>query len=73
MLNVNLRKYKDYKEPNPYLELFHHIEIAVSGAALVGAIARYGALIIGRDVPTALVLGSTGSLGLALNTRLREG
>jgi hypothetical protein len=54
-------------------EVLHHIGLAVSGAALVSAIAGYGALMIGRDVPTALALGSTGSLGFALNTRLREG
>jgi hypothetical protein len=53
-------------------EALHHIGIAVSGAALVGAIAGYGALMLGRDVPTALALGATGSVGLAVNTKLHE-
>jgi hypothetical protein len=53
-------------------EAFHHIGLAVSGAALVSAIAGYGALMLGRDVPTALALGTAGSVGLAANTRLRE-
>ena len=53
-------------------EALHHIGIAVSGAALVGAIDGYGALMLGRDVPTALALGATGSVGLAVNTKLHE-
>jgi hypothetical protein len=53
-------------------EALHHIGIAVSGAALVGAIAGYGALMLGRDVPTALALGATGSVGLTVNTKLQE-
>jgi hypothetical protein len=53
-------------------EALHHIGLAVSGAALVSAIAGYGALMLGRDVPTALALGGTGSVGLALNTRFKD-
>ncbi len=53
-------------------EALHHIGVAISGTALISAIAGYGALMLGRDVPTALALGATGSLGLAVNTKLHE-
>jgi hypothetical protein len=49
----------------------HHIGIAISGTALISAIAGYGALMLGRDVPTALALGATGSVGLAINSKLQ--
>ncbi len=50
----------------------HHIGIAVSGAALVSALAGYGALMLGRSVPTALALGTLGSMGAAVNQRLKD-
>ncbi len=53
-------------------EVLHHIGVAISGTALISAIAGYGALMLGRDVPTALVLGATGSVGLAVNTKLNK-
>ena len=53
-------------------EALHHIGVGISGAALISAIAGYGALMLGRDVPTALALGATGSVGLAVNTKLQE-
>jgi hypothetical protein len=53
-------------------EALHHIGLAISGTALISAIAGYGALMLGRDVPTALALGATGSVGLAVNTKLHE-
>jgi hypothetical protein len=53
-------------------EALHHIGIAISGTALISAIAGYGALMLGRDVPTALSLGATGSIALAVNTKLQE-
>jgi hypothetical protein len=46
--------------------------VAISGAALVSSFAGYGALLLGRDVPVALGLGAAGSVGLAINTKLRE-
>ena len=57
---------------NQVKEALHHIGLAVSGAALVSAIAGYGALMLGRSVPAALALGSLGSVGMALNTRLKD-
>jgi hypothetical protein len=53
-------------------DALRHIGIAISGTALISAIAGYGALMLGRDVPTALALGATGSVGLAVNTKLQE-
>jgi hypothetical protein len=53
-------------------EAVHQIGVVVSGAALISAIAGYGALMLGRSVPTALALGVTGSIGLAVNTKLQE-
>ncbi len=53
-------------------EFFNQVGITISGAALVGAIAGYGALILGRSVPTALALGTVGSVGMAVNTKLKE-
>ncbi|MBE9128206.1 hypothetical protein IQ257_21165 [Coleofasciculus sp. LEGE 07092] len=46
--------------------------VAISGAALISSIAGYGALMLGRDVPTALGLGSLGSIGIAINEKLKE-
>jgi hypothetical protein len=66
LLRLNLKPAKQVKE------MLHHIGIAVSGTALVVAIAGYGALMLGRDIPTALGLGTVGSVGLAVNTKLRE-
>jgi hypothetical protein len=65
LIKLNLNPAKQVREA------FHHIGVAVSGAALVGAIAGYGALMLGRDVPTGLALGATGSVGLAMNTKLQ--
>ncbi len=52
-------------------KLLHQLGIAVSGAAFISAIAGYGALLCGRDIPTALTLGATGSVGLAINIKLK--
>ncbi len=60
---------KPVKQVNVALRL---IGLAVSGAVLVSALTGYGALMLGRDVPTALALGSAGSVGLAANTKLKE-
>ena len=73
MVNINLlRKRSGYQEPNRYLELLQHIGVAASGTALIAAIAGYGALMIGRSVPAALALGTLGSVGMAVNTRLKD-
>jgi hypothetical protein len=53
-------------------EVLHHIGLTVSGAALVSALAGYGALMLGRNVPAALALGTLGSLGTAVNSKLKE-
>lgn len=53
-------------------EAVNLLGVIVSGAALVSAIAGYGALMIGRSVPTALALGTLGSVGMAVNTRLKD-
>jgi hypothetical protein len=53
-------------------EALHELGVVVSGAALVSAIVGYGALMIGRNVPTALALGTLGSVSAAVNTRLRS-
>ena len=53
-------------------EAVNQIGVIVSGAALVSAIAGYGALMLGRSVPTALALGSLGSMGAAVNVRLKD-
>lgn len=72
MVTINLlRKRSGYREPNRYLELLQQIGVTASGTALIAAIAGYGALLCGRDIPTALTLGATGSLGVAVNTKLR--
>jgi hypothetical protein len=73
VVNINLlRKRSGYQEPNRYLELLQHIGVAASGTALIAAIAGYGALMIGRSVPAALALGTLGSVGMAVNTRLKD-
>jgi hypothetical protein len=66
LIKLSLKPAKQIKEA------LHHIGIAISGTALISAIAGYGALMLGRDVPTALALGATGSVGLAVNTKLHE-
>jgi len=53
-------------------QALHHIGVAISGTALISAIAGYGALMLGRDVPTALALGATGSVGLTVNMKLQD-
>ena len=73
MVNINLlRKRSGYQEPNRYLELLQHIGVAASGTALIAALAGYGALMLGRSVPAALALGTLGSLGAAVNERLKD-
>ncbi len=73
MVNINLlRKRESYQEPNRCLELLQQIGVAASGTALIAAIAGYGALMLGRSVPTALALGTLGSLGAAVNERLKD-
>jgi hypothetical protein len=66
LIKLSLKPAKQIKEA------LHHIGIAISGTALITASAGYGALMLGRDVPTALALGATGSVGLAVNTKLRK-
>jgi hypothetical protein len=53
-------------------EFLNQVGLTISGVALVSAIAGYGALILGRSVSTALVLGTLGSVSTAVNTKLRE-
>ncbi len=73
MVNINLlRKRSGYQEPNRYLQLLQHIGVATSGTALIAAIAGYGALMLGRSVPAALALGTLGSMGAAVNGRLKD-
>jgi hypothetical protein len=50
----------------------HQLGVVVSGAALVSAIAGYGALMLGRSVPVALTLGTLGTAGAAVNARLKD-
>jgi hypothetical protein len=66
LIRLNLNPAKQVKEA------VNQIGVIVSGAALVSAIAGYGALLIGRSVPTALALGTLGSVGMAVNTRLKD-
>jgi hypothetical protein len=66
LIKLSLKPAKQIKEA------LYHIGIAISGTALISAIAGYGALMLGRDVPTALALGATGSVGLAVNTKLQK-
>ncbi len=66
LIRLNLNPAKQVKEA------FHQLGLVVSGTALVAAIAGYGALMLGRDVPTAFGLGSVGSVGLAINTKLKK-
>ncbi len=53
-------------------ECLHQMAVGISGAALVSSLAGYGALLLGRDIPIALGLGAAGSVGLAINTKLKE-
>jgi hypothetical protein len=73
--DINFVQHRKFtlKVAKPTQELLHQIGLTLSGTALIAAIAGYGALMLGRDVPTALALGTAGSVGLAANTRLREG
>lgn len=66
LIQIRIKPAKQVKEA------LHHIGLAVSGAALVSAIAGYGALMLGRSVPTALALGTLGSMGAAVNVRLKD-
>ena len=73
--DINLVQHRQFscKVAKPIQELLHQIGLTVSGTALTAALAGYGALMLGRDVPTALTLGTAGSVGLVANTRLRKG
>lgn len=66
LIQIRIKPVKQIKEA------VTQIGVIVSGAALVSAIAGYGALMIGRSVPTALALGTLGSVGMAVNTRLKD-
>jgi hypothetical protein len=66
LIKLNLNPAKQVKEA------FHQLGIVISGAALVSAIAGYGALMLGRSVPAALALGTLGSMGAAVNGRLKD-
>lgn len=66
LIRLNFNPAKQVKEA------FHQLGIVVSGAALVSAIAGYGALMLGRSVPAAVALGTLGSVGMAVNTRLKD-
>ncbi len=66
LIQIRIKPAKQIKEAITLLG------VIVSGAALVSAIAGYGALMIGRSVPTALALGTLGSVGMAVNTRLKD-
>ncbi len=68
---VRHRKFT-FKVAHPAQELLHQLGLTLSGTALIAALAGYGALIIGRSVPTALALGTLGSIGVAVNTRLKN-
>jgi hypothetical protein len=68
---VRHRKFT-FKVAKPAQELLHQIGLTISGTALIAALAGYGALMIGRSVPTALALGTLGSVGAAVNTRLKD-
>lgn len=61
-----------FKPAKQVKEAVHQIGVVISGAALVSAIAGYGALMLGRSVPTALALGTLGTAGAALNARLKD-
>lgn len=66
LIRLSLNPLKQVKEA------LHHVGVVVSGAALVSALAGYGALMLDRSVPAALALGSLGSVGAALNGRLKD-
>ncbi|HEY9596392.1 MAG TPA: hypothetical protein V6D33_01820 [Cyanophyceae cyanobacterium] len=66
LIQIRIKPAKQIKEA------VNLLGVIVSGAALVSAIAGYGALMIGRSVPTALALGTLGSVGMAVNTRLKD-
>lgn len=66
LIQIRIKPAKQIKEA------VNLLGVIVSGAALVSAIAGYGALMIGRNVPTALALGTLGSVGMAVNTRLKD-
>jgi hypothetical protein len=66
LIRLSLNPVKQVKEA------LHHVGVVVSGAALVSAIAGYGALMLGRSVPVALTLGTLGSMGAAVNGRLKN-
>ncbi len=66
LIRLNLNPAKQVKKA------FHQLGVVVSGAALVSAIAGYGALMLGRSVPAALALGTLGSMGAAVNVRLKD-
>lgn len=70
--DINFVRYRKFtfKVAKPAQELLHQIGLTISGTALIAAISGYGALMFGRDVPTAFALGATGSIGLAANTKL---
>lgn len=50
----------------------HESWLAELEGLAVQAIAGYGALMFGRSVPTALALGTLGSVGAAVKTRLKD-
>lgn len=66
LIQIRIKPAKQVKEA------LHQLGMVVSGAALVSALAGYGALMIGRSLPAALALGTLGSVGMAVNTRLKD-
>ena len=72
--DINFVRYRHLTfRPTPSMrEFLNQVGLTISGVALVSAIAGYGALILGRSVSTALVLGTLGSVSTAVNTKLRE-
>lgn len=66
LIQIRIKPAKQIKEA------VHKLGVVVSGAALVSALAGYGALMLDRSVPAALALGTLGSMGAAVNGRLKD-
>lgn len=53
-------------------ELLTQFVLTVSETVLITTIAGYGALLMGRDIPTALTLGSVASASAFIHNKLSD-
>lgn len=51
--------------------LAREVALAASAVTCIASLAGYGALLLNRDIPAALMLGASGTASYAINSKLR--